>query len=223
MYIIEGNIGAGKSTFLKMLREYLPDITTALEPLESWDTPIQGDSLLERFMRDAPRWAFTMETCAMMSRVREHMRYQTMDISNLIVERSVYSGHYVFSLNGYHQGFMTPQEWRIYLHYFEYLIPHMCKKPAGFMYLRTTPEIAYERVKKRARPSEYSLSLEYLQQLHACHEDFLITKRMPLISDIHTVPVLILDCTIDFENNPEHMHYLSQQVNTFIQEHNIRT
>lgn len=176
MYIVEGTIGAGKSTFLKCMNQHLPEIMTVLEPLESWDSPEHGASLLHNFMQDSCRWAFTMETFTMMCRVREHVHYQ--DSSELLlVERSVYSGHYVFALNGYRQGFMTEQEWAMYLQYFDYLIPTMCKRPSGFIYLQTTPEIAYERIKKRARNSEAMISFEYLQQLHTCHEDFLLHKK----------------------------------------------
>lgn len=211
MYIIEGTIGAGKSTFLQLLGKAFPDIITALEPVENWDSPQHGNSLLENFMDDAHRWAFTMETCAMMCRVREHMHYQTMCNTQRIVERSIYSGHYVFSLNGYRQGFMTEQEWSIYLTFFEYLTRH-CQKPLGFIYLRTAPEIAYERIQKRARVSESGISLDYLKQLHACHEEFLVEKK----SSVHTVPVLILDCDKDFEDDATHFNLLCKQVQNFM-------
>lgn len=217
MYIVEGTIGAGKSTFLKCMKQYLPDITTVLEPLECWDSPEHGTSLLYNFMQDSCRWAFTMETFTMMCRVREHVHYQNAMTSDLLLERSVYSGHYVFALNGYRQGFMTEQEWLMYLHYFTYLVPHMCKKPSGFIYLRTTPEIAYERIKKRSRSSEDMISLEYLKQLHVCHEEFLVDKKNE-ISLLADVPVLTLDCTHDFETSPEYARQLSEQVKRFIVE-----
>ena len=34
-FVVEGNIGAGKSTFLKMLKEYL-NVQVVLEPHEQW-------------------------------------------------------------------------------------------------------------------------------------------------------------------------------------------
>ena len=36
MYILEGNIGAGKSTFLHLVKQQLPDISIALEPMDNW-------------------------------------------------------------------------------------------------------------------------------------------------------------------------------------------
>lgn len=45
------------------------------------------------------------------------------------------------------------------------------------VYLRTTPEVVYERMKVRGRSEETSVSLDYLKQLHDLHEDWLIQGR----------------------------------------------
>lgn len=45
------------------------------------------------------------------------------------------------------------------------------------VYLRTTPETVYERMKVRGRSEETSVSLDYLKQLHNLHEDWLIHGR----------------------------------------------
>ena len=224
MFIVEGNIGAGKSTFLKIMQQLLPHITTALEPIALWDTPDQGNSLLERFIQDPHRWAYTMETFTMMCRVREHLHYQKQialpGAPDLLVERSIYSGHYVFSLNGYRQGFMTEQEWQMYLIYFNYLIPSWCKAPRGFIYLRTDPEIAYQRIQKRSRNSETGISLEYLQQVHEQHEQFLIRKEN-ILENLQQVPVLVLECDQEFEENSgmaqEHSRKLLEFMNQQLQ------
>lgn len=42
------------------------------------------------------------------------------------------------------------------------------------VYLRTTPEVVYERMKVRGRNEESTVSLSYLQQLHDLHENWLI-------------------------------------------------
>lgn len=45
------------------------------------------------------------------------------------------------------------------------------------VYLRTTPEVVYERMKMRGRSEESSVSLDYLKQLHDLHENWLIHGR----------------------------------------------
>lgn len=42
------------------------------------------------------------------------------------------------------------------------------------VYLRTTPEIVYERMKTRARSEEKCIPLDYLKQLHELHENWLV-------------------------------------------------
>lgn len=45
------------------------------------------------------------------------------------------------------------------------------------MYLRTTPETVYDRMKVRGRAEESSVSFDYLKQLHDLYENWLIHGR----------------------------------------------
>lgn len=45
------------------------------------------------------------------------------------------------------------------------------------VYLRTSPEVVYERMRKRARSEESCVPLKYLEELHKLHEEWLITNR----------------------------------------------
>lgn len=45
------------------------------------------------------------------------------------------------------------------------------------MYLRTSPEVVYERMRKRARSEESCVPLQYLQELHKLHENWLIENN----------------------------------------------
>lgn len=200
MYIVEGNIGAGKSTFLKLVEQKFSHISVALEPIHNWQGTVYGQSLLSNFYQEPKRWAYTMETLTMICRVREHLQEIEKNQPNRLIERSIYSGHYCFAQNGYEQGFMSEVEWKAYESWFDFLIPARCKPPLGFIYLRVDPEIAYERIKKRNRLAEKTITLQYLRQVHAKHEDFLIHNKKSL-PNISLTPVLILDCNEDFETN----------------------
>lgn len=199
MYIIEGNIGAGKSTFLQAIKRNVPDLSIGLEPLEQWHKQIYGQSLLAQFYEDQQRWSYSLETLTMMSRVKEHLIHQKNIVTHL-VERSIYSGHYCFTKNGYEQGAMSSLEWAIYNEWFTFLIPGKCHPPKGFIYLRVTPEVAYERIKNRNRPGEANIPLSYLKQIHEKHEQFLIEKK-DVLPELQKVPVLILDCNNEFETD----------------------
>ncbi len=214
MYIIEGNIGAGKSTFLKLLDEHIPAINVALEPLNNWQKQVYGQSLLTNFYQNTKRWAYTLEILTMICRVREHINLQKQNITH-IAERSLYSGHYCFALNCYEQGFMSTMEWKVYLQWFSWLVDNKCKTPNGFIYLRVDPNIAYERIKKRNRHAEKTISLGYLKQIHKKHEQFLIEKK-DILPGLAQVPVLILECDKEFESNQVQLNKHIRQVQQFL-------
>ncbi|MBY0345592.1 MAG: deoxynucleoside kinase [Neisseriaceae bacterium] len=202
MYLLEGNIGVGKSTFLTKFAQHCPDITVVQEPLDSWDKHLSGQSLLERFYTNPHRWAYTIETMTMMARIRDHMREQEHPNPLRVMERSIYSGHYCFGINSKLNGFLSDLEWSIYSQWIDHSFNKKCLPPKGFIYLRTSPEVCFERIGKRGRESEKGISFEYVKQIHDQHEKFLINKE-GLTSSLKKVPVLVLDCTQDFANDDE--------------------
>jgi deoxyadenosine/deoxycytidine kinase len=214
MYILEGNIGAGKSTFLTVLSRTLPNIEVIFEPINNWQKNIYGQSLLSNFYQDSQRWAYTFETFAMACRIREHLKDQENSNPFRIIERSIYSGHYCFALNGYANGYMSALEWHVYNQWFSMLIPS-CKAPRGFIYVRADPEIAYQRIKKRNRTAEATISFDYVKQIHDYHERFLIHK-VDILPSLKNVPVLILDCNEDFEESTQKQGELIDQVQKFL-------
>ncbi|MFH1831273.1 MAG: deoxynucleoside kinase [bacterium] len=200
MYILEGNIGVGKSTFLRLVSQHCPDITTVQEPVASWASQDHGKSLLGQFYQNPTRWAYTMETLSMVTRVKDHVSHQVNPDTRRIMERSVYSGHYCFAINGQQNGFFHDIEWFVYSQWVDFLLHKRCNPPRGFIYLRAEPEVCMSRVTKRARSSESALELGYMKQIHDRHDKFLIEKE-----DVHhtleNIPVLVLDCNQEFENN----------------------
>eukprot|EP01083_Nonionella_stella_P006369 18487_1 len=81
---IEGNIAAGKSTFLNILKGEI-DFVVVPEPVSKWqkiDTkstePSQsqdnGGNLLDMFYQDPVRWSYTLQSYAFLSRMREQMK-----------------------------------------------------------------------------------------------------------------------------------------------------
>lgn len=201
MYLVEGNIGAGKSTFLTLLAQHIPYASIAYEPREHWQSE-EGGSILTKFYEDPKRWAFTMETWAMIQRVRHHTQEQQHPSPFHVMERSVYSGFYAFAKNDLAQGFMTNTEWDLHQEWFNFLVPGKCQAPTGIIYLHTNPEIAFERMKKRNRGSEGGITLEYMKQIDDCHTEYLL-KKNGVIDELKDVPVLVLDCNEEFEANPE--------------------
>ena len=67
--IIEGNIGTGKTTFLKMLEKYGCEVI--YEPVKVWQSTCNDDgkNLLETFYSDMKRWAYSMQSFAFKTRL----------------------------------------------------------------------------------------------------------------------------------------------------------
>ena len=219
MYILEGNIGAGKSTFLKLVGAHFPSLKIILEPLHNWQKKASGQSLLSHFYQKPTRWAYTLETLAMIYRIKDHLAYQNDQENTIIMERSVYSGHYCFAYNSHQNGFLTDLEWEMYKRWFHFLVEDSCKPPHGFIYLQTSPEISYKRIKKRNRAAEKNLSFDYIQKIHQRHEDILIHKK-DVDESLKEVPVLILNCDEEFETNNLQFHKHLQTLEAFLNQIN---
>lgn len=216
MFIVEGNIGAGKSTFLTMLKEASPSLKIVQEPVHNWATERYGQSLLEEFYRKPARWAFTIETFAMLARSLDHVKHQKTGDSPVIMERSIYSGHYCFAQNGLQEGYFNEIEWAVYNQWVAFVMHQQCKPPRGFIYLRATPEICHKRMHKRNRNGEELVSLAYLRNIHSWHEKFLMSKTS-LDKHLHHVPVLVLDVNEEFQDNPVAFEHLVAKTETFIE------
>lgn len=197
---IEGNIGAGKSTFLRLVEQQL-NVDVVYEPHTKWQNVGGGENILDKFYHDTKRWAYTFQSYAFVTRVVEqelHARKNNTGIQ--VLERSVYSDRYCFAKNCYEMGTMNALEWKLYQEWFSWLVGTYAQKLNGFIYLQTDPEICYERLRKRNRSEEEGVSLDYLKKIHEKHEQWLV-ERAEMDKTIDDARVLVLECNEDFEGN----------------------
>src|SRR3990167_3976029 len=211
--IIEGNIGAGKSTFLRLLAGVL-DIQPVFERHDKWQD-VGGGNLLDHFYQDTRRWGYTFQTYAFVSRVVEQEKFLAANDSQpLVLERSVYSDRYCFAKNAYEMGLMSTLEWDLYKNWFSWLVESYTVRPTGFIYLQTEPEVCFKRMHTRGRQEEKAVGLEYLQRLHDKHEQWLLQKQ-EVAAYLCDLPVLVLDCNPEFERDLVHQARLFAQVRAF--------
>ncbi len=216
--IIEGNIGAGKSTFLRIMTQLL-NINPIFEPHEKWQNIGGGtENLLQKFYEDTKRWAYTFQTYAFVSRVREQEVAMAQYPNAVhVIERSVYSDRYCFAKNCYEMGTMSALEWGLYQEWFEWLVENYTVKPSGFIYLNNAPGVCYDRLRSRNRLEEAGVPLDYLVSLHKKHEDWLVNKKevAPYLKD---VPVLNIQ-TKDIETDKREQERLMHQISDFFALH----
>jgi len=209
---VEGNIGAGKSTFLSLIEQWL-SVQIVYEPHTKWQE-VGGENLLDKFYKDTNRWAYTFQTYAFVSRVVEQeFHARNAQNSTQILERSIYSDRYCFAKNCFEMGSMTSLEWKLYQEWFSWLATGHTLPIKGFIYLQTDPEVCFSRLKKRNRSEEETISLDYLSMIHKKHESWLI-ERSEVEPVIASVPVLVLECNKEFEHDvleqQKHMQKISE-------------
>ena len=70
--------------------------------------------------------------------------------------------------------------------------------------MRCLPEIALERIKKRGRDEEKNITIEYLNDIHRYHEEWLMDGK--------TKNVIVINCDKEFENDQDYQHLILNQV-----------
>jgi len=210
--MIEGNIGAGKSTFLKILHKNLVNVGIIFEPTNKWQHQDDDQNILNLFYKDTKRWAYTFQSYAFITRVNAMLNHQKQQSppSVQFLERSVYCDRYCFAKNCFESGLMTTLEWQIYTEWFSWLAEKYAPLPSGFIYLKTDPTTCYNRMAKRRRNEESAITIEYLTALDRKHNEWLIEDK-DVMPHLKVIPILVLDCNEEFENNIENQkkHLLS--------------
>jgi deoxyadenosine/deoxycytidine kinase len=208
MFFIEGNIGAGKSTFLRDLGDRYNVI---MEPVDTWTSMknADGTNLLENFYSDQKRYAYTFQSIAFRTRLQSLMTQQKPGVN--LAERSIYSDRNIFAKTCHEDGHMNQIEFDDYTNWFTWLETFFDVRPTGFIYLRSSPAVSHSRIAKRARDGESTIPIEYLEKLHKKHDDWLLNEDN----------VLILDANQDFEADPKVFSAMVSQVETFLKKHSI--
>jgi deoxyadenosine/deoxycytidine kinase len=196
--VIEGNVGSGKSTFLRLIKNYF-DAQVVFEPHQQWQHEDSEQNLLNKFYTDTQRWAYTFQTYAFVTRIiTQEQHTQKNPYTMQFLERSVFSDRYCFAKNAHEQGYMNILEWKLYTEWFSWLVDGYVPKPSAFIYLQVDPTVCFKRLQKRDRVEEASVTLEYLEQLHDKHEQWLL-KKEGVADYLYDVPVLTLAADDEFE------------------------
>ncbi|OGB86096.1 hypothetical protein A3J41_02195 [candidate division TM6 bacterium RIFCSPHIGHO2_12_FULL_38_8] len=194
---IEGNIGAGKSTLIKILQKHLPFVVLTLEPCDEWQH-VQGHNLLHTFYQNPSRWACLFQIYASMTRIRKQQKEAWLADKVQIMERSWFSDRYCFAQMLHKAEKINDLEWAVYEQMWDWYMRNT-DLPLGFIYLRVLPEECFKRLQKRNRSEEAGVPLAYLQELHACHEHLLIDKMVD--GQSIDFEVLILDGSLNFKDD----------------------
>jgi len=209
---IEGNIGSGKSTILRLLKEQLKnneDIIFLQEPVDEWEKIKDKDNItiLSKFYENQKKYSFAFQMMAYISRLSLLKEAISKNPNAIIItERCLNTDRYVFAKMLYDSGNMEDVEYQIYLNWFDHFVCMLGVQKN--IYLKTDPEICLQRINKRNREGESTIPLEYLINCHKYHED--------MISNIIKDNVLIINCNTDTENNKDIINKWLEIIKNFI-------
>ena len=174
---IEGNIGSGKSTFVEQLKQTLKhdNICFLEEPVDQWNTIVDKDgiTILEHYYKDNKKWAFSFQMMAYISRLSLLKKAIDSNYEIIITERSLTTDKHVFCQMLYDTDLIEDIEFTIYNKWFE---EFNILENIQYVYLKTDPEISYERVIKRSRSGE-TIPLSYLINCSHYHDTWLSNEK----------------------------------------------
>lgn len=167
--LIEGNVGAGKSSLLNSLKQ-LPNIEVFPEPVNRWQN-LNGHNLLNLMYTNPENNAFPMQSYAAITMIENHLKTTNKEIK--IMERSILSIKHCYLELHRLNNTITPSSLEVLSEWIHFLCEKFPLQFDHIIYLRTNPDCLIERIKTRNRNEEKNISIEYLTKIHELHEKWL--------------------------------------------------
>jgi len=191
--VIEGNIGAGKTSLAKKIsRDYKARII-----LERFaDNPF-----LPRFYKNPERYAFPVELSFLADRYNQLKKeLQSRDIfSSFTVSDYYFMKSLIFARNT-----LAADEYKLYSQIF-HIIYQSLPKPDLYVYLHVNTDRLLSNIRARGRKYESEITGEYLEDIKGGYFEFFKQQ-----TDFRLV---VVDTNmIDFVKNPEHYQMLLEKL-----------
>ncbi|WP_414838508.1 deoxynucleoside kinase [Carnobacterium sp. TMP28] len=181
--VLAGMIGAGKSTYTKLISETLGS--------DAFYESVDDNRILEKFYEDPKRWAFSLQIYFLNTRFRS-IKAAFLHENN-VLDRSIYEDALFTKIN-YEEGNMSDAEMDTYLDLLDNMMEELDvmkkKSPDLLIYLRGSLDTVLSRIEKRGRSFEQidgnQSLLDYYTHLHSQYDNWFDSydKSETLIIDI---------------------------------------
>ena len=173
-----------------------------------WDAKFEAvtdNPYLEDFYADIVRWSFNLEVFFLKHRFKD-----MLDIArsqrDVIQDRTIYEGVYVFVANNYAQGNLSRRDYDTFMALFEQMMG-LIKTPDLMIYLRASLPHLFSNIQRRGRDYEQTIRIDYLSGLNERYEEFIGQK--------YKGRVLIIDKDpLDFEHNPLDFRTITDKIDS---------
>ena len=157
---ISGNIGAGKTSLTELLSKHY-----------GWEAHYEDvidNPYLDDFYNHMERWSFNLQIYFLKSRFEQLLKIK--NLNNVIVQdRTIYEDAHIFAPNLKSMGLMNQRDFKNYQELFE-LMESQIQGPDLLIYLRSNIPNLVNKIHKRGREYENSISIDYLSRLNERYE-----------------------------------------------------
>jgi deoxyadenosine/deoxycytidine kinase len=195
LILVAGNIGSGKTSLTERIGERL-GFRTAFESVA--DNPY-----LPNFYTDMRQWSFQLQVYFLGHRAEQHLEMWN-DSRSAIIDRSIYEDAFIFARALYHMGNLTELDYQTYLRLFN-LVIKILPVPSLLVYLKAPVPVLMERIRRRGRDIETSISPDYLSLLDSFYYDWITSF------DICPVLTLLTD-DLDFVHKRKHLDLVVERI-----------
>lgn len=166
---VDGNIGAGKTTFVRSLQKYLKKNGVGCQTAE--EDMSNKMKVLRLFLDDQKKYAFSFQLMMASERINIYKASVPSAGKTTIIDRSLI-GDYAFASYHHDIGNISDQEWDAYKEMIQkYSDKDFFRVPEYYIYLKVSPQVAYSRIQDRNRDGEVNgYDYQYLANISASHE-----------------------------------------------------
>jgi deoxyguanosine kinase len=183
---IEGVIGVGKTTLVRMLREELHTVML-LEVFEE-------NPFLSSFYTDRSRYAFQTQMFFLLSRYRQQQQVPALMAQDALISDYMFAKDRLFAeLN------LQGDEWEIYQQIHGALAQQIAV-PDFVVYLQADTETLMARISQRDRPYERNMDPAYITDLREAYDRFFRNYQDTTVITIDTNDINFVATPADFQS-----------------------
>ena len=163
--------------------------------MDKW-TDLNGTDLLRLVFDDPQRWGLAQESYVQLTMFEETIGRPPGMIAK-VMERSIYSARNVFIESLRRADCISQVEFDLLDKWYRLMRDNFDVKPDMIVYLQSSPEIVYERIKRRGRPEEANLTMDFLYRINRLHEDWLVHRNTTF--DVPTDNIVVINTSHPFD------------------------
>ncbi len=195
LVLVAGNISAGKTSITERVGSRL-----------GWRMgyeSVTDNPYLPDFYADMRQWSFHLQVFFLGHRSQQHLEL-AQAAESAIADRSIYEDASIFARALYHMDNLSQRDYQAYRRIFDLVVTGL-PRPDLLLYLHAPVPVLLERIHRRGRAMENSITADYLSLLETFYEEWIQSFDLCPVLTIHTQ-------NLDFVNKPGRLDIVVQRI-----------